>query len=42
MEIVDWCCIPETELLSDEARMHLDTAISDSGEFANSFLAARH
>ena len=27
LEIVDWCCIPETELLSAEARRHLDQAI---------------
>ena len=28
MQIVDWCCIPELELLSDEARDHLDLAVS--------------
>ena len=28
LQIVDWCCIPEVELLSDEARMHLDQAVS--------------
>lgn len=28
MQIVDWCCIPEAELLSDEARAHLDDAVS--------------
>jgi len=27
LEIVDWCCLPETELLSAEARRHLDQAI---------------
>jgi RNA polymerase sigma-70 factor, ECF subfamily len=27
MEIVDWCCLPEGELLSEEARRVLDTAI---------------
>lgn len=27
MEIVDWCCLPEEELLSTEARKHLDQAI---------------
>ena len=28
MQIVDWCCIPEIELLSDEARNHLDQAVA--------------
>lgn len=28
MQIVDWCCIPEAELLSDEGRLHLDQAVS--------------
>lgn len=28
MQIIDWCCIPETELLSDEARVKLDLAVS--------------
>ncbi len=27
LEIVDWCCMPESELLSTEARRHLDQAI---------------
>jgi RNA polymerase sigma-70 factor (ECF subfamily) len=27
MEIVDWCCLPESELLSVEARRHIDSAI---------------
>ncbi len=27
MQIVDWCCLPESELLSDEARKILDEAI---------------
>jgi RNA polymerase sigma-70 factor (ECF subfamily) len=27
MDIVDWCCLPETELLSKEARAKLDQAI---------------
>lgn len=27
MEIVDWCCLPEKELLTSEARKHLDDAI---------------
>jgi RNA polymerase sigma-70 factor, ECF subfamily len=27
IEIVDWCCIPEDELLSAESRAHLDRAI---------------
>jgi RNA polymerase sigma-70 factor (ECF subfamily) len=28
MEIVDWCCLPEGELLSSEARGFLDQAVS--------------
>lgn len=27
VEIVDWCCLPERELLSDETNSHLDEAI---------------
>ena len=27
VEIVDWCCLPEHELLSDETGSHLDEAI---------------
>ncbi|MGQ9903077.1 MAG: RNA polymerase sigma factor [Anaerolineae bacterium] len=27
IQIVDWCCLPEDELLSSEARQHLDKAI---------------
>jgi RNA polymerase sigma-70 factor (ECF subfamily) len=27
LQIVDWCCLPEEELMSSEARMHLDWAI---------------
>jgi RNA polymerase sigma-70 factor (ECF subfamily) len=27
LQIVDWCCIPETELLSAESRAHLDAAV---------------
>jgi len=27
LQIVDWCCIPEDELASDEARQHLDLSI---------------
>jgi len=27
VQIVDWCCLPEKELLSSEARLHLDRAI---------------
>jgi RNA polymerase sigma-70 factor (ECF subfamily) len=27
LEIIDWCCLPENELLSAEARAHLDRAI---------------
>jgi RNA polymerase sigma-70 factor, ECF subfamily len=29
LEIVDWCCLPEKELLSGEARLHLDRAIEN-------------
>lgn len=28
MDIVDWCCLPESELLSKEARVKLDQAIN--------------
>ncbi len=27
LQIVDWCCMPEEELMSSEARSHLDKAI---------------
>ena len=27
LQIVDWCCLPEEELMSSEARIHLDRAI---------------
>jgi len=27
LQFVDWCCLPEEELLSSEARSHLDQAI---------------
>ena len=27
LQIIDWCCIPEDELTSDEARHHLDLSI---------------
>lgn len=26
-QIIDWCCLPEKELLKDEARDHIETAI---------------
>ncbi|MDD5368312.1 MAG: sigma-70 family RNA polymerase sigma factor [Anaerolineaceae bacterium] len=29
VQIVDWCCLPEQELLSAEGRRYLDTAIQD-------------
>jgi RNA polymerase sigma-70 factor (ECF subfamily) len=29
VQIVDWCCLPEQELLSSEAREHLDRAIEE-------------
>lgn len=28
-QIIDWCCLPEEELLSAEARTYLDSAIDD-------------
>ena len=28
LEIVDWCCLPEDELLTSEARRHLNQAIA--------------
>ncbi len=27
MQIVDWCCVPEKELMTEEGRWHLDQAI---------------
>ena len=27
VQIVDWCCMPESELMSQEARQHLDEAV---------------
>jgi RNA polymerase sigma-70 factor, ECF subfamily len=32
MEIVDFCCLPEGELLSDETRRHLDQAVQNLPE----------
>jgi len=29
VEIVDWCCLPEKELVDDEARKHLSRAVQD-------------
>ncbi len=29
LQIVDWCCLPENELMSAEAKSHLDKAISE-------------
>jgi RNA polymerase sigma-70 factor (ECF subfamily) len=29
LQIVDWCCLPENELMSSEAKSHLDKAISE-------------
>jgi len=29
LEIVDWCCLPESELMSAEARTHLENAVDD-------------
>ena len=28
IQIVDWCCLPENELMSNEAKTHLDQAIT--------------
>jgi RNA polymerase sigma-70 factor (ECF subfamily) len=27
MQIIDWCCLPETEMLNEEARRYLDQAV---------------
>jgi RNA polymerase sigma-70 factor (ECF subfamily) len=32
LQIVDWCCLPEAELLSSEARVFLDQAIEELPE----------
>jgi len=29
VQVVDWCCLPEQELLSSEARLHLDRAVEE-------------
>ncbi len=29
LQIVDWCCLPEGELMSEEARNYLDTAVDN-------------
>jgi RNA polymerase sigma-70 factor (ECF subfamily) len=29
LEIVDWCCLPEGELMSSEARTNLDSAVDE-------------
>jgi RNA polymerase sigma-70 factor (ECF subfamily) len=29
LQIVDWCCLPEAELMSEEARLYLDTAVGE-------------
>ncbi|MEJ2266487.1 MAG: sigma-70 family RNA polymerase sigma factor [Anaerolineales bacterium] len=29
LQIVDWCCLPEHEFMSDEVRAHLDQAVED-------------
>jgi RNA polymerase sigma-70 factor (ECF subfamily) len=29
VQIVDWCCLPEEELMSAEARLHLDQAVAN-------------
>jgi RNA polymerase sigma-70 factor (ECF subfamily) len=31
-QIIDWCCLPEKELMSSEARVHIKTAISHLSE----------
>ncbi|MEN6300223.1 MAG: sigma-70 family RNA polymerase sigma factor, partial [Anaerolineaceae bacterium] len=28
IQVVDWCCLPENELMSNEAKTHLDQAIT--------------
>lgn len=32
IEIVDWCCLPEGELMSDEARKYLDQSVDELPE----------
>jgi len=32
IQIVDWCCLPESELISAEAREHIDAAIGQLPE----------
>jgi RNA polymerase sigma-70 factor, ECF subfamily len=32
IEIVDWCCLPEGELMSDEARQYLDRSVDELPE----------
>ena len=32
IQIVDWCCLPESELMSSEARQHIDAAIGQLPE----------
>jgi len=29
VQITDWCCMPEAELMSDESRRHLEEAVQD-------------
>ncbi|HSO27615.1 MAG TPA: sigma-70 family RNA polymerase sigma factor, partial [Anaerolineales bacterium] len=29
LQIVDWCCLPEDEFMSDEARLALDQAVDE-------------
>jgi len=32
LQIIDWCCLPEEELMSDEVRRHLDESIEQLPE----------
>ncbi|MBM3144619.1 MAG: sigma-70 family RNA polymerase sigma factor [Chloroflexi bacterium] len=32
LQIIDWCCLPEEELISDEVRRHLDESIEQLPE----------
>ncbi len=32
LQIIDWCCLPEAELMSDEARRYLDESVDQLSE----------
>ncbi|RME07000.1 MAG: sigma-70 family RNA polymerase sigma factor [Anaerolineae bacterium] len=41
LEIVDWCCLPESELMSEEARRYLDESIEALPETLKSVFVLR-